>query len=419
MKRVGLLTAALALLWGGIIHARPLAIVHATAVTMTASRPVANATIVVDGGRIASVQANGVAPAGAEIIDARGRTVTPGLVNGSTQLGLVEVSSATETRDTVATGGALGASFDVSYALNGNSALVALARADGLTRALSYPGASEVPPFAGLAALIRLRPGVDILDRPRAAMFVVIGGGSWERSAGSRAAQWQLLREALKEARTVRPLVATGRRLLLNPRDAAALRPVLAGAIPLAIVTHRESDIRQAISLANDFHIRVVIVGGAEAWRAADALALAHIPVILDPQLNLPGNFDQLGARQDNAAILARAKVRIAFGLAGGALGFNYNAGLALREGAGLAVANGLPYDEALRALTVNPLSIWGGAGGTLAPGSDADLVIWDGDPLEPGTLADVVIIEGRQVSTENRQTDLMRRYGGAKSKPR
>ena len=99
-------------------------------------------------------------PAGAAIIDAHGRTVTPGLVNAATQLGLVEVSSATETRDSVATGGALGASFDVSYALNGNSALVALARADGLTRALSYPGASDVPPFAGLASLIRLRPGV-------------------------------------------------------------------------------------------------------------------------------------------------------------------------------------------------------------------------------------------------------------------
>jgi imidazolonepropionase-like amidohydrolase len=199
---------------------------------------------------------------------------------------------------------------------------------------------------------------------------------------------------------------------MLNHRGAAALRQVLAGLIPLAIVTHRESDIRQAIRLAGDFHVRVVIVGGAEAWRAADALAAAGISVVLDPQLNLPGTFDQIGARQDNAVRLARAGVRIAFGQVGGSLGFNYNAGLALREGAGLAVANGLPYAEAVKAITLNPLAIWDTPrAGTLAAGGDADLVVWDGDPLEPSTNAIAVIVAGRSVSTRSRQSELVRRY--------
>ncbi len=313
--------------------AQSLAIVHAKAWTMQSATPVPNATIVVEDGRILSVREAGVVPPGVQVIDAAGMPVTPGFMNAATQIGLIEVIAAQETRDTAAPAGkdarrgALGPSFDISFALNGNSALVALARADGLTSALSFPSVSGVAPFAGQAAIVRLRDGADILDRARTAMFVVIGGGAWDKAAESRAAQWQLLRGALDEARVPRP-VAGGEEPLLNRRDAAAVRPILAGTMPLAIVTHRESDIRQAIRLAADYRIRVVIVGGAEAWWAAAALAAAHIPVVLDPEANLPVTFDQLGARQDNAAILARAGVTVAFGLAGGVLEQDYNAGL-------------------------------------------------------------------------------------------
>jgi imidazolonepropionase-like amidohydrolase len=407
MRRFALAVAALL---SAPAAAQNMAIIHARAWTGTAPVPTDDATIVVRGGRIVSVTTGGAAPAGLPVLDAKGANVTPGLVNAAAQLGLSEVSSSDDTRDTSSEGEALGPAFDVSYALNGNSALVDLARADGITRAISYPAPSGVAPFSGLAAMVRLRDGVDILDRSRAAMFAVIGGGSWPRAAGSRAAQWQLLREALSLARNgPKP---GDENPLLSPRGAAAVRQVLAGLVPLAIATHRESDIRQAIRLAADFGIKVVIVGGSEAWRAADALAAAAIPVVLDPQLNLPGSFDQLGARQDNAARLARAGVKIAFGQVGGAINLNYNAGLGLREGAGLAVANGLPYGEAMKAITVNPLAIFGTPNaGILAAGSDADLVVWDGDPLEPSTNATIVIVAGRQVSTTSRQSELVRRY--------
>lgn len=390
--------------------AQSLAIVHAKAWTLQSDQPVDDATILVTDGKIVSVRGAGPVPAGMPTIDAKGQPVTPGFANAATQLGLTEVSSASDTRDVASNDAGAGASFDIRYALNGNSALVELARGDGLTRALSYPSPSDVPPFSGEAAMIRLREGVDILDRASAAMFVVIGGGT--SPLGSRAAQWQRLRDAFDEAKSNGATSSGDDKPLLSRRDAVAVRAVLSGMQPLGIVTHRESDIREAIRLAADYRIKVVIVGGAEAWRAAPALAAAHIPVILDPQANMPASFDQLGARRDNAAILARAGVTIAFGLTGGVINFTYNAGVALREGAGLAVAGGLPYATALRAATVNPITIWGGRGaGTMAPGSDADLVVWDGDPLEPLTQPVAMVIEGRRVSTRTRQDALVERY--------
>jgi imidazolonepropionase-like amidohydrolase len=389
--------------------AQPIAIIHGEAWTMTADAPVRDATIIVDAGRIVSVSAGGPVPAGATVINAAGNPVTPGLINAATQIGLVEVASASDTRDLSASGKTIGASFDVSYALNGNSTLVELARSDGVTRALSFPGASDIAPFSGMASMVRLRPGVDILDTPRAAMFVVIGGGAWDKNAGSRGAQWGLLRAALEEAKL--PGAVPDEKSLLNRRDLAAVRQVIAGTMPLAIMTNRESDIHQAVKLANDYHIHVVIVGGAEAWRAAELMAAAHIPVVLDPDANLPGTFDQLGARQDNAAILTRAGVKVAFGLVGGAIEQSYNAGVVLREGAGLAVAAGLSKADAMRAMTTNAAAIWGGRPATIAAGNAADLVVWDGDPIEPISNPVAILIEGRSVSLETRQTALERRY--------
>lgn len=415
MKR-GLLSLAavpFAVLGAMPVAAQEIAIVHAEAWTMTGDTPLNDATVLIDGDKIVSVTVAGGVPAGAQVIDAGGKPVTPGLINGATQLGLVEVSAASDTRDySAAKDAETGPSFDVSYALNGNSTLVGLARADGVTSALSFPGPSGIAPFSGMAAIARLRPGADILGKARAAMFVVIGGGAWDRQAGSRAAQWGLLRAALDEAKLA--TLPSGDEFALKRQDRLALRPVLQGAMPLAIVTHRESDVRQAVRLAGDYRIKVVIVGGAEAWRAADLLAKAHIPVVLDPEANLPSTFDQIGARQENAAILTRAGVKVAFGLVGGAVELSYNAGLALREGAGLAVAAGLSRIDALRAITVNPAAIWGGRATTLAPGSAADIVVWDGDPLEPSTGAAVVIIEGKRASLTTRQSELERRYAPA-----
>ena len=413
------MASLIALMIAAPAAAQTLAVTHAEAWTMEGAEPVRDATIVIENGRIVSVTAAGGVPSGATVIDAGGKPVTPGLVNGATQIGLVEVSGSPDTRDDASTDERM-PGYDPSRALNGNSTLVSLARADGITRALIYPSPSRHAPTSGEPAFARLRDGVDILDRGGIALYAVIGGGAWER-LGARAQQWAALRKLLGEAKRGTPPPAETDRKKDKRRGGGpggprggpddTIRDVVAGKLPLAIQTHRESDIRQAAALASDLGIKVIIVGGTEAWRAADMLAAAKVAVVLDPQVKLALNFDQLGARRDNAAILTRAGVSIAIGQAGGAIHANYNAGMGLREGAGIAVANGLPYIEALRAVTVNPLAIWGRGGGTLAPGADADLVVWDGDPLEPSTNARSVIIEGRQVSNRSRQDMLAERY--------
>ncbi|HZU62906.1 MAG TPA: amidohydrolase, partial [Novosphingobium sp.] len=183
--------------------------------------------------------------------------------------------------------------------------------------------------------------------------------------------------------------------------------------LPLAIETERESDIRTALALAARLKLRLVLVGAAEGWRAADAIAAAHVPVVLNPFANLPTSFDELGSRLDNAAILAAHGVTVAIGKAGGGIEESYNAGLALREGAGLAVANGLPHATGLAAIITAPRAIWGLPAPTLTAGAPADIVVWDGDPLEPATNARAVIIEGQEANLANRQRALAEHYLG------
>jgi imidazolonepropionase-like amidohydrolase len=395
-------------------RAETIAIVHAKAWTLTAETPTENATVIVSDGKIAAVAADGAAPAGARVIDAKGRPLTPGLVHPATHLGLLEVSAATDTVDTGTKAASLGADFNVQYAINPNSALVQLARADGVTRAVSYPVRSGKPPFTGMGALLRFGDSGDVVESGGAGVFVSIGNHRGEGD-GSRAAQWELLRHALDAAKTAaRPATGPASTNATSKPDpeVLALEPVLNGKVPLAISTNRESDIRQAIKLATDYSLHVVIIGGTDAWMIKHALAAAKIPVIVDPQDNLPANFDQLGARLDNAALLHEAGVTVATAVLSG-IHQSYNAGESLREGAGLAVANGLPYIDALRSITVVPAEIWGIAGrcGTIAPGKDGDLVLWDGDPLEPSSAAVTVLVAGKEVSLVTRQKELRDRY--------
>jgi imidazolonepropionase-like amidohydrolase len=405
--------AALAMFAALPAHAETVAIVNARAWTMTAETPVENATIVVREGKVVSIAAAGTVPSGARVIDAAGRIVTPGLVNAATQLGLTEVSGARETNDQSVASGSLGAAFDIQYALNANSTLVAQARADGVTEAMVFPGGSASAPFQGRGALVHLKDDGDILDHAQAALFVRVGSGGSDKAGGSRAAQWQLIRNALDEARA--PQVVDPRERLLGRLDRASLFPVLDRRIPFVIAAERESDIRQAIALADDYGIRIVIFGGAEAWRAKADLAAKGIPVILDPALNLPYSFDQIGARLDNAALLSAAGVKVAFSASGpgSSIHLSLNAGSALREGAGIAAANGLPYAKALRAITRSAAEIWGADDrqGSIAPGKAADLVIWDGDPLEPASGPATVLIGGREMADTSRQAALRARY--------
>lgn len=395
-----------------------IAVIHAKAYLTPGENAIDNATIVIEDGKVRAAGAGVSVPVGFRVIDAQGAIVTPGLMNSSSRLALTETEVADNT-DSGVTSGPFGEDFDPEYGLNANTTVIPVVRADGLTRAVVLPTSSAAPPFAGEAAVLVLNEGAQILDKARAAVVARVGGMLSGSSGGSRAAQWMLLRTALEAAQRNGKTPAAGAAQLASfagttPDNLAALKPVLDGKIPLVIAASRESDLRQAIALVDDYKIRVVLVGAEEGWRVAPLLAARHIAVVLNPYTDSPSTFDQIGSRLDNAAILDKAGVQISF--EGAFVHVTTNAGMAVREGAGIAVANGMPWNHALRAITSGAAETWGIADhyGTLEPGMDADLVVWDGDPLEPMTNPVLVMVQGREVSLDNRQRMLERRYAPA-----
>lgn len=392
----------------------PIAITHATLWTMVGDKPIEDATILIDGSRIQSIKAHGSVPAGASEISADHHVVTPALIDAATQIGLGEVGGIDEERRGRVDSGPLGAAFSIAFGFDGEDSAVRQARADGVGHALIVPDGSGSAPFDGSAALVKLGNTDAEIERPRSAIVATIGGDSASRTGGSTAAAWQLLRNALDEARMFERFGAGHPRdQLINHLDAAALKPVLARTIPLIIQCDRLADIRQAIALARDYRLNVIIFGGAEAWAAARELRAADIPIIFDPMATLPDTYDRIGARPDGAALLDKAGVRLAFSVSAQGIYRSFDAGPSMREGAGLAVASGLPYAAALRAITAGPAQMIGLAqgAGTLVPNADADLVVWDGDPLEPSSAPIMVMIGGKQVSQVTRQTLLRDRY--------
>jgi imidazolonepropionase-like amidohydrolase len=173
------------------------------------------------------------------------------------------------------------------------------------------------------------------------------------------------------------------------------------------VAVDRAADLRTALALRREFPLRLILAGAAEGWMVAHELAQAGVAVLVNPMTNLPERFEALGATLENAARLAAAGVTVAF-----MTGDAHNA-RNLKQGAGNAVAYGLPWDAALRAMTVVPAQIWGLADrlGSLEPGKEADVVVWDGDPLEVTTFADHVLIGGVEMPMTTRQTLLRDRY--------
>jgi len=241
---------------------------------------------------------------------------------------------------------------------------------------------------------------------------VVLGEAGAELAGGARAATMLDLRQAFDEAADYaghRDDYMEGKRhpYVLNRLDLEALQPYVKGKRPVVMSVNRASDIRNAMKLAKEYHLKLIIQGGAEAWRVADELAAANVPVILDPLLNLPVSFEALGATLENAARLQEAGVTVAL-----STGESHNA-RKLKQAAGIAVANGLPWYEGLKAVTVNPARLFGidDRVGTLEKGKTADVVVWSGDPLEVTTTVDQVFIAGEAVPMTSRQTRLRDRY--------
>jgi hypothetical protein len=410
---------ALALVLGAVAiasaaTAQDVLIRNATVHTVTERGTLERADVLVRGGRIAAV-GTGLQAGGAAVVEANGRPLTPGLFGGITGLGVVEVSLEQSTVDyappqeDAGHGSAIGPrpEFDVTLAFNPQSAVIGVNRADGVTSAMVAPQAQAgAAVVSGQGAVARLDGRADAFAAPSRTLFADLGVGAPAAGVG-RAAQFMLLDQAVREAKPT-PQMRDADFRLLTPAGREVLARYLNGG-RIVFAADRASDIRQVLAFAQRHGARPVILGGAQAWQVAGLLAEARMPVILDPLVNLPGSFDQLGASLENAARLHKAGVRIAFTY----LNDGTHNARKVRQAAGVAVANGLPWDAGLAAITANPAEIFGlGAEqGRIAVGQVADLVLWSGDPLEVTSVAEQVWIDGRAQPTRSRQTELRDRY--------
>jgi hypothetical protein len=394
-------------------QAQDLLIRNATVHTVTERGTLERTDVLVRSGRIAAVGSN-LGAAGAVIVEANGRPLTPGLFGGITALGVEEISQEPTTVDnTPPPAGTAGVpaesrpELDVTLAFNPESAVIGVNRVEGLTYAMVAPGSiPDAAVIAGQGAVVRLDGRGDAVLAPSRTLFVSLGAGP--AGAGvSRAAQLMLLEQAAREAKPT-PQMRDSDFRLLTPTGREVLARYLAGG-RVAFRVDRATDIRQVLAFARRQGLQPVIVGGAQAWQLAGELAQAKVPVVLDPLADLPDSFDMIGATLQNAARLTRAGVRVAFTNTSDG---THNA-RKVRQGAGIAVANGLPWEAALAGLTANPAEIFGlGAQyGRIAPGYVADLVLWSGDPLEVTTVAQQVWIDGRAQPMSSRQTELRDRY--------
>ncbi|TAJ65254.1 amidohydrolase family protein [Brevundimonas sp.] len=412
---------------------------------LTGTSVIENGTVVIQNGRVVSV-GTGAAPAGARVIDARGKVVSPGFVAVDSGLGGSEISSVGGSDDLSNGANTISASFDVSYGLDPWSFTLPVARLGGITRAIVVPshagggggahahddsdfagvgdGGLQSPGlFAGQAAIIHLAAGTDILVKPRVAMVAPFGEAGAGIAGGARGAQFTQFKETLAEvrlyARNRGAYDRAGLRdLSLSRADLEALIPVANGTMPLIVTVRRAADIQQVLRLAREEGVKIILDGAEEGWLVADQIAAANVPVLLNPISNLPGNLETRASRMENAAALDAAGVLIAIKGNEGSV----HRARETRYNAGNAVSHGLPYESAIEAITVNPARIFGMAGqfGELRPGAAADVVVWSGDPLEPLSIAETIFIGGAEQAPTSRQFLLRDRYrdGGEGAMP-
>ena len=303
------------------LQAENYAIVGATVHTMGPQGTVKDGTVLIKDGKIQRVMTGRTALSGYRVLDAKGKVITPGFIGAQTALGLVDVGFSGGTVDSNAKISAIsstGAAMDVSYAINPDSSLIAISRIEGITSAAtSIQRNGQL--FSGQGALITLADSSTPLLKGAAFVSTNVSNDGVDNVGGSRAVLWVTLEQAINEAQ-----FALGKNLTpmdewhghLSKADVKALIPVVSGDIPLLIEARRAADIRQVIAFKQRHpRLDIVLVQATEGWRVADEIAANAIPVILNPESNLPYAFDQLAATLENAARLDKAGVKVSIGI--------------------------------------------------------------------------------------------------------
>lgn len=370
--------------------------------------PSSQLDILVEDGLIEAVASDLSAADADQVIDAAGRPVTPALFAGITAAGLSEIGmvyEAVDSRLNELYTGLMHPEFDVRKAYNPLSSVVPVTRIEGYGYTLLAAAFGDRT-ISGQGSLVRFDSGFDSFEG-KTTIFVNVDGYSGNKIGGSRAAHWMLLETAFSSltAKQGNGLWLThNEHPLINQDGRATLKDARENGI-FVFRANRASDILQVLTFSRKHQLNAIISGGQEAWIVREALAESGTPVVINALDNLPGSFDGLGARLDNAALLHRAGVTLLF-----TSGETHNA-RKLRQVAGNAVANGLPYEVAIAAMTSRPAEIFGGKPRMIAPGLRADVVIWSDDPLNVTSAADQVIIGGKLDPMTSRQTELLKRY--------
>jgi imidazolonepropionase-like amidohydrolase len=401
--------------------AQTTAIVGGTVAIGDGSQPIEEGTVLFHGDRIIAAGVGIAVPRDARVIDAHGKWVAAGIVAGFSNLGLLDVDSVSESNDSTSPKSPFGAAIDISPAINTSSAVVSMERAGGVTRAIVAPAAAGSI-FAGQGAVIDLGVDNSPVTRPRAFEYVELGENGARQAGGSRPAAYAALRDAFAQAqdyaRSPKDFGGRERDSLVKRPDAAALLRVLEGKMPLLVHVERSSDIASTLALKSDYpHLNLVLVGAAEGWMRSPAIAAAHVPVIAAGLSDLPEAFERLAATESNVGLLDRAGVVVAISTinmteppqqrrlnqqAGNLVGIAHLPGM-----------TGLDWGRAFATITSRPAQLLGMDGqiGSLRPGRQADIVIWDGDPLELASAPVAVFIDGRPQPMASRQRELRDRY--------
>ncbi|MBD3333944.1 MAG: amidohydrolase family protein [Candidatus Eisenbacteria bacterium] len=382
------------------------------------------ADVLLRGETIAAVAAGGTLDtAGVRVIPGRGLTLLPGLIDAKTHIGLAEVWQVSASVDIDETTIPSTPHLQVVDALHPGSAVIPVTRAGGVTTVLVAPGEANV--FSGQSAVVHLTGGslARMLIRSPAAVHATLGEkpkatyGPRHKMPMSRMGLAALFRERLAAARDDmqrrRRFREEEARWVQDPQGKApsppernleleALASVLRGEMPLVVAAHRAGDIELALRLAGEFSFRLILDHATEGWKLADEIARRGVPVLVGPVTVQPSTMQTLGARYDNAAILHAAGAVIAIQTGG-----THNARNLPFE-AGLAVAHGLPWESALRAVTLNPARIFGldDRLGSVEEGKEATLVAVEGrDPFQPRDRIRHVFIRGREYPPQSYQT--------------
>jgi imidazolonepropionase-like amidohydrolase len=380
--------------------------------------PIDNGTVIIRDGKISAVGSGIPIPADAQRIDATGKWVTPGLINSATEVGLVEIGGVRESRDDAARGkDNIAAAFNVWEGLNSTSVLIAPARRDGVTNVVVLPTGSQL--VSGKAAILTLVDGMptDMVLKAPVAMVAEVGSPG-DAGTGARGELLMRLRELIEDTRAFIKNRAAYEKAETRPYaasrlDLEAMIPVVEGKLPLLVQADKATDIDAALRIAKETGVKIMIGGGAEAWLVAKELAAANVPVLTGAMNNIPGSFQTLATAQENAGLLRKAGVQVLLvGNAGGGDEEAFNV-RNIKQEAGNAVAYGMTWNDALRAVTLTPAEVFGVSDrvGSLQPGRDGNVVIWSGDPFEFTTVAEHVYVRGHEYTAPDRQQLLTEKY--------